>query len=212
MEYILNEYINPISIEGSIKYKKLSESSVYEITELAKIYCTLFNADNIKLIKKLGIQGRTNRGGLWDEETYTLDRCNKIICDYVTGNYFGVIALGRTKTGESVIGASVYETWEEARLLKKGYTVPFKIPEGVKVWCEADTFRRDVKKDHEKLKYLAKGMRNFVLETYKGNEVVLICSSTNNPVMVKSWKEDGFTIVEKFTAFGNKFQSFKLVY
>jgi hypothetical protein len=54
-------------------------------------------------------------------------------------------------------------------------------------------------------------MRNKTIQIFKNEKSVLIYSSSNNPIMVKSWKKDGFTIVEKTTAFGNRFQAFKLI-
>jgi hypothetical protein len=111
-----------------------------------------------------------------------------------------------------VVGASIYQVRNFDELKEKGYTIPFDIKENdVEVWCEIDTFRRDVIINGKRVKYLSNKMRNKTIQIFKNGKSTLIYSSSNNPIMIKSWKKDGFIIVEKTTAFGNRFQAFKLI-
>ncbi|RJR27202.1 hypothetical protein C4561_02825 [candidate division WWE3 bacterium] len=212
MDYIFKEYIDPINIKSGIRFIKLSEVSNNHINELAKMYCTLFNSDNTNLLKLLDIAGRTNKEGLWSNEPYTYEVCTDIITDYMSENYFGVVALGKAENKDLLIGASIYQIRSLAKIQENVGIIPFKVPEDTEVWCEIDTFRREVTLDGNKVKYLSNKMRFYVLKMYKGNKQVLIYSSTNNPVMLKSWKKDGFTIANKPTSFGNNYQVFKLIY
>jgi len=191
---------------------KIADASKYHISELAKIYCTLFNSDNKAVLTILNIPGRTKKEGLWDESPYTLDICKKIIKNFASSEYFGVVALAKNINKDLVVGASIYQVRNFDELKEKGYTIPFDIKENdVEVWCEIDTFRRDVIINGKRVKYLSNKMRNKTIQIFKNEKSVLIYSSSNNPIMVKSWKKDGFTIVEKTTAFGNRFQAFKLI-
>ncbi|HOV97855.1 MAG TPA: hypothetical protein PLW49_02475 [bacterium] len=149
---------------------------------------------------------------MWDESPYTLDICKKIIKNFASSEYFGVVALAKNINKDLVVGASIYQVRNFDELKEKGYTIPFDIKENdVEVWCEIDTFRRDVIINGKRVKYLSNKMRNKTIQIFKNEKSVLIYSSSNNPIMVKSWKKDGFTIVEKTTAFGNRFQAFKLI-
>jgi len=212
MDYIFDKYIEPVSIKNKISYIKIVDVSKYHICELAKIYCSLFNSDNKAALTKLSIPGRTIKEGLWDEAPYTLDMCKKIIKDFTTSDYFGVVAVSKNINKDLVIGASIYQIRNIDELKDKDYKIPFDINENkVDLWCEVDTFRRDVVFAGQKVKYLSNKMRSKTLQLFKNEKSVLIYSSTNNPIMVKSWKKDGFTVIEKTTTFGNRFQAFKLI-
>ena len=212
MDYIFYKYIEPVSIKDKISYIKISKASKHHICELAKIYGTLFNSDNRNVLDKLNIFGRTKKEGLWDEKPYTLEICKRIIKEYASSNYFGVVAISKNDKKDIVIGASVYQAINYEKLKEKGIEIPFNIKEDeVEYWVEIDTFRREANLLGTKISYLSNEMRNRALNLFKKEKPVLIYSSTNNPVMVKAWEKDGFTIVKKKTNFGNKYQAFKLV-
>ena len=210
MKYLYKEYLEPIEID-SFRIVKLKEATKTQLTELAKMYCTIFNADNKEVIKKLNITGKTLKEGLWNEEPYTKKLCEEILNDYKTENYIGVMALGKVKNKEVPLGALVIQIRDLQSLQKKGYAIPFDIPNNTKFWCGIDTFKRDITMDGKILRHLAIIMRNTLVDMYEGIDPILIYSSTNNPVMVKSWKNDMFTVIEKETTFGNKYQSLKLI-
>jgi hypothetical protein len=210
--YLFEEYLAPLQLTDSeIKFKRISKITKDEKLQLAKMFCTLFNADNKQVLKELNIRGRTVPEGLWAEEPYSLVKSMGIIKDYMFDQYFGVIAIGTTAAGEQVLGATIFEERSLKALVKKGYEVPFNFPNNARVWAAVDTFRRPIVVNNEPVKYLANRMKNEVIKIYKGKGPVLMYSSTNNPMMIKSWEKDGWTVVNKETTFGNKFQAFKLI-
>ncbi len=212
MEYFFKQYTKPIPIDkDEFTYKKMSEISSSDIEELAKIYCTVFNQDNRHLIKELSIKGKSTELGIWNEKPYSISSCLEIISDYVSDKYFGVCAYGLVKSKKIPIGASVYQLRDINNLKSKGYIVPFSVPENTEFWCSIDTFRADIIFNGTLIKGLANKMRDQVIAHIKKQSPVLLYSSTNNPRMVKSWVNYGFTIVNKETACGNKFQAFKLI-
>lgn len=212
MDYFFEPYTKPIKIDKEdFVYKKLSEISHLDIEELAKIYCTLFNQDNKLLIKELGIKGKSAELGLWNEKPYSLAICEDIIKNYVTDKYFGVCAYGVVESKIAPLGANVYQLRDINNLKSKGYSIPFSIPESTEFWCSIDTFRMDLVFNDNLIKGLVSKMRDEVIALFKKQNPVLLYSSTNNPIMVKFWMNYGFTVVNKETTFGNRFQAFKLL-
>ncbi len=212
MLYFYEPYTKPLPVDTErFTFKKLSEISFLDRDVLAKIYCTLFNQDNKLLIKELGITGKSTEVGIWNEKPYFLPTCKDVINDYVTDKYFGVCAYGVVGGKRVPLGACVYQLRDLDNLKSKGYALPFNIPDNSEIWCAIDTFRVDLVFNGKSVKGLANEMRDYVDKLFKEKNPVLLYSSTNNPIMVKSWRKYGFTIVEKETTFGNKFQAFKLV-
>jgi hypothetical protein len=211
MEYFYYPYTKPVHLDNDkITFKRLSEISSTDREELAKIYCTLFNQDNKIVLKELGIKGRSIDSGIWYEEPYSFSRCNDLLTDYVTDKYFGVCAYGAADNKKIPVGACVYQLRDLDNLRNKGYKIPFDIPNNVECWCAVDTFRVELMVNGSLIKGLGNRMRDKVIDFYKKQRPVLEYSSTNNPVMVKSWKKHNFVIVNKETTFGNKFQAFKI--
>lgn len=211
MDYFYEPYTKPIQIDNDeITFKKLSEISSTDIEELAKIYCTLFNQDNKIVLKELDIKGKSTDSGIWNEQPYSLSMCMGILNDYVTDKYFGVCAYGTANNRKIPVGACVYQLRDLDALKSKGYEIPFDIPNNIESWCAIDTFRVELIVDGGLIKSLAVKMRDKVIDFYKKKSPVLEYSSTNNPVMVKSWKKHNFVIVNKETKFGNKYQAFKI--
>jgi hypothetical protein len=210
-EFFFEKYQVPLIFKDlEIKYKKVSDITDNERIQLAKMYCTMFNSDNKNVLRQLNIRGRIVPEGLWTEEPYSLERCVNIIKNYMLDQYFGVVAYTANNSEKMVLGATIFEERSLAAITEKGYKIPFNFPDNVKFWCVIDTFRRDVLVNNKPLKYLANKMTNEVINLFKKEEPILMYSSTNSPIMVKSWKKDGWTIIEKETTFGNKFQAFKL--
>lgn len=211
MEYFYEPYTKPVHVDSDeITFKRLSEISSIDRKELAKIYCTLFNQDNKIVLNELGIKGKSSESGIWNEVPYFLSRCRDLIDDYVSDKYFGVCAYGTANNKKIPIGACIYQLRDLANLKSKGYKIPFDIPNNVEYWCAIDTFRLELVVNGIPIKGLANKMRDKVIDFYKKQCPVLEYSSTNNPVMVKSWKKHEFVIVNKETTFGNKFQAFKI--
>jgi len=124
MDYIFDKYIEPVSTENQISYIKIADASKYHISELAKIYCTLFNSDNKAVLTILNIPGRTKKEGLWDESPYTLDICKKIIKNFASSEYFGVVALAKNINKDLVVGASIYQVRNFDELKEKVIQFP----------------------------------------------------------------------------------------
>ncbi len=211
MEYFYEPYTNPVNIDNDeVTFKILSEISSTDREELAKIYCTLFNQDNKIVLKELGIKGKSSDSGIWNEEPYLLSTCKNLLNDFVSDKYFGVCAYCIANNKKIPVGACVYQLRDLDNLKSKGYEIPFDIPNNIECWCAIDTFRVELMVNGSLIKGLANKMRNKVIDLYKKQRPVLEYSSTNNPVMVKSWKKHNFVIVNKETTFGNKFQAFKI--
>lgn len=206
MDYFFEPYTKPITIDKEeFTYKRMAHISPIDIEELAKIYCTLFNQDNKQLIKELGIKGKSTEVGLWNENPYILSTCVDIISDYMTDKYFGVCAYGLVESKRVPLGACVYQLRDINNLKSKGYLIPFSIPVETECWCAIDTFRLDLVFNGKLIKGLASKMRDEVIALNKKQNPVLLYSSTNNPIMVKSWASYGFTVANNETTFGNKF-------
>jgi hypothetical protein len=211
MDYFFDPYTKPIQIDNDeFTFKKLSEISPADKEELTKIYCTLFNQDNKIVLTELGIKGKSTDSGVWDEEPYSLSTCRFLLDDYATDKYFGVCAYGTINNKKIPVGACIYQLRDLGNLKSKGYEIPFDIPNNIEFWCATDTFRVELTVNGSLIRGLAKKMRDKVKDFYKKQWPVLEYGSTNNPVMVKSWRKHGFVIVEKETTFGNRFQAFKM--
>jgi hypothetical protein len=211
--YLYSEYLRPLSIQkDSIQFVNINTLTKEELEKVSKLYMSLFNSDNKNLIAQLGIKGRTVLEGLWLEPAYTVERIGHVIATFLHENSYGIVAFGKTLDGKkALLGSSVWEKRNVEQMESKDYLPPFSFSEKADVWCEIDTFRRDLLDEHGvAIKGLASKMRKQITESVKRSGVpLLIYSSTSNPQMVRSWQKDGWTILEKETTFGNKFQAFK---
>lgn len=211
MKYFYEPYTNPLNIDSEdFIFKKLSDINNADKEELAKIYCTLFNQDNKIVIEKLRIKGKSCELGIWSEKPHSLYGCRNLLNEYVSNKYFGVCAYGLSNNKKIPVGACVYQPRDLDDLKSNGYKIPFEIPTNIEYWCAIDTFRLELMVNGIIIRGLVNKMRDYLIKQYKNEYPVLQYSSTNNPVMVKSWKKYGFTVVNKETTFGNKYQAFKI--
>ncbi len=212
--YYFEEYIKTLNLDSpTIQYQKISSINSDLKLQLAKMYCTLFNADNKNFIAMFGTTGRTVPEGLWTEEPYSIDTALSLILDYMSAKYIGIVATTGIPGLDEIkaLGACIYKKSSFDELSSKGYEVPFLVPDSVELWSGIDTFRRPAQIQSQPLKDLSSKMRNELVNSYKTKNSILMYSSTNNPVMVNALKKDNFTIVEKLTTFGNRFQAFKII-
>jgi len=210
MEYIEKEFLEPKEIKN-YTFKTLKDLSDSQRYELARIFTTVFNADNINVIKELGIEGRTVKEGLWVEELHTVSDSLEVINSYLGNEYLSCVLLEKSNKEDIVIGAMIIQKRDLENMTSRGYEINFEIPAGTEFWCEVDTFKREVSQSGKRISGLTQKMRNEIILRNKKENPVLLYSSTNNPFMVKAWQNDGFEVIEKMTTFGNKFQSFKLI-
>lgn len=210
MKFIIDKYLKPVEID-SFFFTKLEFLNKNQLRELAEIYTTLFNADNINVIKELGLQGRTVTEGLWVEDPHTVENSIETLEYYLSNHCLSAVLMGIKDSNEIVIGALIIEKKDMDNLVSRGYQLSLELPKNVEFWCEVETFKREITLKGEKIRNVSKLMRDEVIKNYKNKNPILIYSSSNNPYMVKSWKNDNFIVVQKMTTFGNKFQSFKLI-
>lgn len=210
MLYLDKRFLVPKEVSGYY-FKTFKDLTQDQHRELAMLFATVFNADNINVLEELGIQGKTLNEGLWAEEPYTLDDALEIIKDYLDERYLTCVALEKDSGNDSVIGAMIIQKRDKQNMISKGYKIEMAIPENTEFWCEVDTFKREVLQNGVRISGLTQKMREEILSKYKNSNPILLYSSTNNPYMVKAWKKDGFEIVDRMTTFGNKYQSYKLI-
>jgi hypothetical protein len=210
MEYLYPKYLESIEIE-SLQFTPLNNLSQTQLTELAKLYATTFNSDNIEVIKELGIKGKTLPEGLWHEEPYTLERALEAVTEFLNPGYHSIVALGRTRETSEIIGLFVIQKKDKTHFESRNYKAPFELPENVEYWNEVDILRRESTLNGQPLKNLSGQMRDEILKTIPTQNPILLYSSTNSPNMVKAWKKNDFAVIERETTFGNKFQAFRLI-
>jgi hypothetical protein len=211
MEYLYPKYLESVEIE-SLEFTPLNNLSQIQLTELAKLYTTTFNSDNIEVIKELGIKGKTLPEGLWNEEPYTLEKAFEAVTEFLNPEYHSIVALGKTKETSEIIGLFVIQKKDKVHFESRNYKTPFEVPENVEYWNEVDILRREVALDKNRLKNLSGKMRQEILKSIHTHNPILLYSSTNSPIMVKAWEKNDFTVIERETIFGNKFQAFKLIF
>ena len=209
MVYFYPNFQKEVYVE-EISYLDIPSLSFEQKQELAKFYANTFNSDNKFLIKKLKISGKSVPEGLWDEDPYTLEKALSLIEEYSKPIYQTIAAFNNQNKNE-ILGAFILQKRDKNHFDSRNYLAPFQIPEDAEYWDEIDILRRDFFYKKEKIKNFTNMMREEILKKIVSNNKILLYSSTNNPNMVKSWQNNGFSVIERNTTFGNKFQAFKLI-
>ena len=210
MENYFDEYLKSIDIDR-FEIKKLSQANNEELKDLSKMYCTLFNTDNKKFIKKNKINGRTVKEGLWDEEPYTLKDCSKKSEEYSKGSYLGVIAVGYKENEKFVLGAIITKLSSKEEMNLEGYSCPFDTEYIREYWMGMETFKREFTVRGRRARHFSSIMRHKLIEFYRDPHHILFFSSTNNPILVKTWKNEKIYVIEKNTTDGKKYQGFRII-
>lgn len=210
MENFYKEYLHSIDID-KFEIIKISDASHQDIEELSKMYCTLFNANNKKFLKQNKMSGLVSKEGIWDEEPYTYKDCLRKNKEYTSGNYLGVIGLGYKDEEKFVLGAIITKKSTKEEMNLEGYSCPFDTENIKEYWMGMDTFKREFTVRGRRARHFSSIMRHKLIEFFRVPHHTLFFSSTNNPVMVKAWKNERIYVVEKLTADGNKYQGFRII-
>jgi len=214
-KFIDESFIKPVNIyQDSVEFIALQKLDVIYLKELVKLYMSIYNSDNKRLIEKYKFKGQTTDDGIWDEEAWDIKSTTELLRSFIDDeNTISAVALGKDLNSKTrVIGASAYKLSTTEDFKNRNYINPFpdvninKIP----LFYVLETFKRKINDENEKpircfsIK-MKKHIQEEICEKYKE---ALIFSSTNNKHMYNIFKKEGRTTAVNRTGMGGKYQGY----
>lgn len=217
MKYkIEQKYLEPIKINKStIKFADIHEINEDTFNELVNLYITIYNADNVRVVKELGIEGQTEKEGIWrNEEPWDEENASELIRQFVEDDVFmGLVATAKDPDDKKiVIGASIYKHTDPSDFKERGYKNPFPNVniDQIDLFYVCDSFKRKIDDESgSPIRYLTLKMKKEINKKILAEcGEALIYSATESKHMRKHFKKEGRTILERETVEGWKYQGY----
>lgn len=198
----LAEYV----LRGDITFR--DGQAKQDLAELSRLYMTIFNMNNIQLLRQLSIDGICPGVGelLWDEAIWNLENTHALVGKYLTESSICTVAVAPTNQGLRIIGFNaITEATEDLRTnpeeaakhphlhLKPG-DVFYKVQDTGKLPFV-------VTATGEPLKGLGSALRDASLAKVIAREAharrIIVASTTTNPAMLAIWRKSDWRIIQE---------------